>query len=1027
MANYIKSHSNYVLKKKHQDINSGTIYERDITTIGGLNQFSRGQVPIYKSSNFIITVNNEVVPSRNVGTSGWYTSPSGDDIWTLEDVSIVSGNVKESCEVVLKQDYYSLKDFAYYGSCVELIRASINNIALNFPGSLYVPIINDEGVAVYYETTEKTENGDKILRLGDENLVLVSNPSNINLHTAHLNDNEIDNPLKFMCNNGYKNYINENGVEIRWSCNGEKDCVPIGKKLSEINIDGITIYAYRGNGGEIVYLTNNTNKGKLIATPKKEHFNNFYNSLDSFEKLLINPNSKPKYSALFEVISENSFGYETELKRFTFPTKDNGYNLCIGGGNFDSYVNSLLEYAEFYDETFSDNLWRSMTHEAIKNFDWSFTREYSDGDDEDYIIGGSKIQNVIRLFGREFDEIKYYIDAIKGYNQITYGNDNMLPNYYVTDVLSDEGWDVINIYPFNIERKQLKEIIYQMSELNGIQPYYNANYTYKNGYFNINGVICQPSNKTETYRIEKYCGIDVLINKIKDYINDKEYTLDEINTEFLKRLILNSRYIWRKKGTIEGIESLLALFGLKSDRFDSENFDYRISEYAIKLKNGLLDEWIDEYTMNEYDWYNSTKTVAYDTDDYRQGIYHSYQGLPIRSYIIDKGKYHRTDKLPIDIKLEGMDRYLLPYFSKNKIIDGNPYYQMNGGWLIKDYSFDKENNLITRNNTETYRDIKCVENLKELISLPMQDLRNNDVYYVNDLSERFGLVDGILYQIYEDEDGNEYIKTYISNNSVKVGYKYFADELTVSNPDGTSFKYDFSLYNNNTELRIYLYDTDKLFAVGKYYSIGSFVIFEHDGENYTNYFQLNDVQSKLRIGNNGWIQISKDNDKYKWLNSIVDKFSGNNPHTGHLSYDNGYEYISYFNQIFKYAIENEEFNERCYDNFLKTLEEKIKKASFNIGADENCEYLSNGENTEIITNKIPKEINVFNKDNLISKKENVEYESDKVINTKRVKIEFFVNKEHKFKIKFLDYVVMNYLEQMLPSTLITEIIYCSSK
>ena len=56
---YIKSHSNYVLKKKHQTINNGIIYERDITTIGGLNQFSPNQVPIYKSSNFIITINND--------------------------------------------------------------------------------------------------------------------------------------------------------------------------------------------------------------------------------------------------------------------------------------------------------------------------------------------------------------------------------------------------------------------------------------------------------------------------------------------------------------------------------------------------------------------------------------------------------------------------------------------------------------------------------------------------------------------------------------------------------------------------------------------------------------------------------------------------------------------------------------------------------------------------------------------------------------------------------------------------------
>lgn len=37
---FIKSHSNYVLKKNHQTISDGTIWERDITTIGGVNQFS---------------------------------------------------------------------------------------------------------------------------------------------------------------------------------------------------------------------------------------------------------------------------------------------------------------------------------------------------------------------------------------------------------------------------------------------------------------------------------------------------------------------------------------------------------------------------------------------------------------------------------------------------------------------------------------------------------------------------------------------------------------------------------------------------------------------------------------------------------------------------------------------------------------------------------------------------------------------------------------------------------------------------
>ena len=65
------------------------------------------------------------------------------------------------------------------------------------------------------------------------------------------------------------------------------------------------------------------------------------------------------------------------------------------------------------------------------------------------------------------------------------------------------------------------------------------------------------------------------------------------------------------------------------------------------------------------------------------------------------------------------------------------------------------------------------------------------------------------------------LKHIFFNNSVKVGIKQFADEITVSTHNGGSFKYVFSQYLNGSEMRIYL-DSDKnIFAVGKYYSIGT--------------------------------------------------------------------------------------------------------------------------------------------------------------------------------------------------------------
>ena len=71
MPKYIKSHSNYRLSTKHQSVRNGTVLERDISTVGGVNSFATGQSTIYSSGNFIMTVNNTASASRHIVKKGW--------------------------------------------------------------------------------------------------------------------------------------------------------------------------------------------------------------------------------------------------------------------------------------------------------------------------------------------------------------------------------------------------------------------------------------------------------------------------------------------------------------------------------------------------------------------------------------------------------------------------------------------------------------------------------------------------------------------------------------------------------------------------------------------------------------------------------------------------------------------------------------------------------------------------------------------------------------------------------------------
>ena len=105
-----------------------------------------------------------------------------------------------------------------------------------------------------------------------------------------------------------------------------------------------------------------------------------------------------------------------------------------------------------------------------------------------------------------------------------------------------------------------------------------------------------------------------------------------------------------------------------------------------------------------------------------------------------------------------------------------------------------------------------------------------------------------------------------------------------------------------------------------------------------------------------------------------------------------------------------------------TLEE-IKKIGFDFDTNENCEYIQDNDINDKIDITLINKIDKNGNETIIN---NVDFESDKIVNTKRVRIDFKVDNTNKEIIKYYDYVILNYLEQVLPSTLIVEINYVKS-
>ena len=1135
---YIKQRSNYVLQTKHKTTNNGTIWERDITTVGGLNSFGSGQYPIYQSSNFILTVNMDNNLSRYIERYGWEENENG-VTWTLADVEHVNNTItqEENQSIKLKGDIRSLKDFSYFGSSVELIRSSINHIITTFPGEVCT-IYDIENTPIYHSYIKITKYDEKTREvLETENIhdkIMLENPFGLDLHTIEVDSATYQaNQLKFFaCGSetwgNFQIICNDIPYEISdVSVTPEQydivtenvECDIKNMLTATVSIitnqeKEFTIYVVNDENNDIIYLTDKpSNNEHWSIRPKDKYLQDFYKNLNLFEQMLVNPNTEPKHTLTLEVLSDGDYSYNVDIKRFTFPTSYGGYNLDIESFEYQQYIDALVYVANYYDENFCDNIYRSMTHESIKNLDYAVKRSFEENEEERNVEGTGRMQKVLRLIAREFDEIKFYIDNLRNANIISYDDVYNLPDYFYSDTVKTEGWDIFNVTPLDLTEyvsiggaKYYRntdnygfinsisgfndgsvtegrfEELTNTATINGtdyilgrtfaqndkltIKPYDKNLFSgFEEGYFLT--CVCSEDGKTDNgLEYQKVSATankaylydecsDTVRTRIKPYTSQKDYTMEEVNNHFLKMLKLNSRALLKRKGTIEGVEMMLSLFGLKSKRFCDTigadlSYDYEISE-RITFTPCIVDPYNQAHGMHLIDWYNSTKLISYNSDSYMQGKYEPYQGLPV-------------DYIYTNENSETSDRILFPYFSSHREIDGNPYYQMNGGWLNKyPYQFDKDNNIVSHDIiqfnepnktlfTETMNSVKSVKSLQDMLNLPIEELLNGTVCYVDDLSTDYIAIEGNVYPIYTEvitRNGSSFVASYITlevvNHSVKIGQQVFDENITISNAHldcewllGGQYV-DLNELPNGHMLKLYiitngLYETieeDQVIsedssikkadspnsisgnseyleyssavanmwkgavsATTEYYTVYTYlevkmpyitaVKYKKTAENFgfisggtqlfviltdengvevdslgeesiidtpfnvelkrlnnpSHYFKLTDLGSKFELGGEGWNQLDETDYDYLIANSIINYTNGNNPHRGNFKYDNGYEYIKYFTQLFKFALEDDRFDSRCYKNYVGMYEielDNISQIGFqNLEPDSEC-------------------------------------------------------------------------------------------
>ena len=865
MARFSKNNSNFIIRKKHQSIEGGTILERDWSTIGERHVIESGKRKVYGDSGFLFTDSTRPgLKKRN--RSGEWEAPL-----TLDDIT---DNVNDSVNIIQLPKSNDLRDYAYWGSAKELVRSSIENIVKWFPGRIwaedkpiYIPNENGDGMNVIsniigdghgnyiFKTITENEviidNGDCIT-FGDEpkpclsfscdtdiiednsniGLWLLHNPFQINLINTNLQIGKYDNPLRALAIN-WKQYL-LNGYDIK----GYKVWI---KPFNECDKDYTIIYditiQYRKNkdiltghiyglklGKNILWCT--TLRG-LDIRPKLKIIEDYFKNLQGLDKVLLTRETYPLYTANFITPVEISYNYYVYVaKLYQWPSTD--YCIDVEGIGFELYIDKLYKLSELIDNLWANNLWENMTHESIKNFDWTYQREYEEGDAADNIEGGNRMEQILQIMGAHFDDMKRWVDNIKHKNTITYDGNNNLPNAELSDKCTTLGWE---IYSTKINTND--NIYLDSASLfeNNVQWYYNLN----------------PNQVNQNY----------------------------IDNEFMRRLALSTKEIFRTKGTKQAIEMVFGMFGFGENDFEITERYYGVKRlykkddiYRFYRQNSNVNPDIDgdNYTLLEgvnslQEWVKSKINenngnpilgddlpmniqigeLYYDLDDTMTvGQFLAYANN-IKNIVHNYDDVFSGVPLKV-INIDG-EEYIAPYFSQDKIYDGDVQFETNGGWGKHINSFNQLDNVVNQNYNylETLPYIEIVQNCSQLLTINPYTIGEKTIFYVMDTSDYVEFNENI-------PDGLSHYFKLINpiNPNLKQSWK------TIPMIDLVEEEYN-NFCNSNTAFTGVTY-TDYLEAV------------YHD----------NMIQDNL----------------------------GNNPHCGYAKYDLGTEYLEYCKQPFKYSIDN---------------------------------------------------------------------------------------------------------------------------
>ena len=486
---------------------------------------------------------------------------------SLEDLNLES--VNQSRELIAKEyrvypnfDLSNVTNFTIFGSLQKRFEVSVQRIINFFPAGIEIDYFyydfttgNTATGITYNSVSNETELTIDVARIKNPFSLDYSVNSKINLQ----NREQEFSPLRDLTNT-YRNYslvVDEIPYQVI-------DLTPSTSLYS-----GIIKVIVIGNPFSGVSTTDKS----LVIRPNDYYVEKaFSENFDEVEKFLLNRLAQPQYTATFNVpIQTDGGAVELQNATVTWP-KDGLWNLDIRTPSFTNYLEKLNVIGVDFDAYKTNLITRFLVTDSLLEFD---TPDH-------------KVAKVLQIYGRSFDQIKIFIDALAYMNSVNYTPGNDIPSMLLKNLAETLGWSP-NISPI-------------------------TNEDFLNSVYAATGVT-------------QYAGFS------------RELTPSELNYQFYRNLILNSAYLFKSKGTRRSIEFTLRLVGAPDALVEFNEYVY-VADQRINMRE--FDTQLAQITGGTY---------VEDITTYNSGVTFSIYGTQYSGFTSNTETFLVTetrDSYPVD-------------------------------------------------------------------------------------------------------------------------------------------------------------------------------------------------------------------------------------------------------------------------------------------------------------------------------------------------------------------------------------------